>query len=610
VIVALAAALAGASRSWSNLALVLGLLGAALVVVMILWAEFRGIAIGSLTFLCLSGTTISAYIATSGSTTARSAPITVVGIHSSSPIARTRGGYVFAGEGYSNDVPSPMVVGLTHQLHYNPLFGSAGVALHRVGTAAAHLDSVTAAAQGGGYYAAGVGDFGDSSAAFLIRVRSGGQFDRRFGRNGVVRRGHRVLYSGAYTLSDSTGRVLMAFSDLRDFIAPGQDPLVSTVSRFDTDGSPDLAFGSGGSAAVPDGGDPIRALALTPGGEIVVASGTVAVLHDDGFVDSAFQYSRTAEPDNVQWESLAVAADGHIELAGTVASGAIVVTRLLPSGAIDTKFGMSHGWSKIPSPIPESDVSSMVEFSSGDTILCLTSSSAADSGKVTLIQLGRDGRPVSSFSRRSSAALESSTRHAPPSAGGWIIGIPHQRLLYLQEGVRGQPHILDGRLTAAVLRHDGSLDTSTGKPAHANIATVDDTPRAGVALGVRWHLRCQTIPGTNPKTPAGCASAFTMPSGKIECQATIQLGIECKQRFRQGQLYASMGSLATGPLPQPKLLWKKTFPPVAAVLSPGVASIFGDVGDRISCTAVISALICDNDYGHGFALEHGLVYRW
>jgi uncharacterized delta-60 repeat protein len=139
-----------------------------------------------------------------------------------------------------------------------------------------------------------------TAGAVLARLRAGGALDPDFDGDG------RVIFPGEGSLADvrvqPDGRIVVAGNT--------QGSQAMTVTRLNTNGSPDLTFAGDGTATIDIGqmADQAGGAVLQPDGKIVVAGSTqgngfgVARLNPDGSPDSGFG---TAGETTVEFESAA-----------------------------------------------------------------------------------------------------------------------------------------------------------------------------------------------------------------------------------------------------------------------------------------------------------------
>lgn len=135
------------------------------------------------------------------------------------------------------------------------------------------------------------------------------------------------------------------------------------LARYNTDGSPDTAFGTGGKVVIDVHGTPDApgVVALVPGGKIVIAGGVAETTNvssrfdvsavrlnadgsfDTSFADAGVLVTGFGKPFNSPVHDIKVDGTGRIVLAGVHTDGVTPddfgVFRVAPSGALDTTFG-------------------------------------------------------------------------------------------------------------------------------------------------------------------------------------------------------------------------------------------------------------------------------
>jgi len=184
----------------------------------------------------------------------------------------------------------------------------------------------------------------------IVRLNSNGSVDTSFGSSGFVTL---TFTPGLFTLLPN-GKMLVVGA------APGTPNAL--MEQFDNNGQPDLTFGTGGRA--PLAMRSISALAVQADGKILISSdapganpffpagpsaGSVARYNSNGTLDTTFgsggQAGVLAAP-----SALAVQSDGRIVTAGTITtklslagdSAGFGVMRLNTNGSVDTTFA-THG---------------------------------------------------------------------------------------------------------------------------------------------------------------------------------------------------------------------------------------------------------------------------
>ncbi|HXC50833.1 MAG TPA: hypothetical protein VN634_08120 [Candidatus Limnocylindrales bacterium] len=154
----------------------------------------------------------------------------------------------------------------------------------------------------------------------LVRYLSDGSLDPDFGIGGIV--------TTAVSIEP------IAIQDDGKILAAG-----SALLRFNEDGTPDAAFGSGGSASL---GIDARAwdVAIAPDGDIVVVSSgpmPIARFHPDGSLDGTFHASSDSRLTDGRPGGVAVQPDDKVVVKyGLESEG--VIARYNPDGTFDTTF--------------------------------------------------------------------------------------------------------------------------------------------------------------------------------------------------------------------------------------------------------------------------------
>lgn len=227
---------------------------------------------------------------------------------------------------------------------------------------------------------AGEARVGDKSVFALVRYLPDGSLDRTFGTGGTVTTDFTAGRSSSFVRAVAVqpdGKLVAAGFHVAD----GRDHFA--LARYLPDGSPDAAFGRGGTvtAVVAFGtkgsitpgfvGRGAFALALQPDGKLIAAGATEALngrvvfglarFLPDGNLDRSFGTDGTVATDfgdgGVAF-ALALQPDGKVVAAGATgrgdfAIGKFTLARYLPNGSLDRSFGVDgkvisdFGWSGI-----------------------------------------------------------------------------------------------------------------------------------------------------------------------------------------------------------------------------------------------------------------------
>ena len=236
-------------------------------------------------------------------------------------------------------------------------FGSSGVAIHQF-TSAADEGNGLVILGSGEIVVAGTAGTPGSHDSLLAGFTSGGALDGAFGTSGsvVVDAGSQQSAGHASALQ-SDGKLVVA-----GFVRPTPtSPSVTAtlVARYDTDGSLDTTFGTGGTVQLAP--DMANAVAIQSDGRIVVsgwAQGTfggnpahriaVSRLLSNGTLDSSFGSGGTTyvapSSDIEEANSVAIQGDGKIVVGGLGRNGSFLdalFVRFNTDGSLDTSFGTS-----------------------------------------------------------------------------------------------------------------------------------------------------------------------------------------------------------------------------------------------------------------------------
>ncbi|NNE66564.1 MAG: hypothetical protein HKN33_08350 [Pyrinomonadaceae bacterium] len=232
-------------------------------------------------------------------------------------------------------------------------FDGDGIVTTTVGSFDTRVRSVIAQTDGkivvGGYTA----DSAEDDDLLLIRIESDGSFDPTFGTDGVVR----TDASG----SEDIGRSLTLRPDgkiaLAGFISGTTEPEL-LVSQYQTNGSPDTAFGSNGISRLDlaNSSDEATAVAVQADGKIVTGGVAYCCKRDfrlarydqAGNLDPSFGVGGIVEPsigtEPNKLTGLRIQPDGKIVAVGYSQSSAndygVVLARFNSDGTSDLSFGV------------------------------------------------------------------------------------------------------------------------------------------------------------------------------------------------------------------------------------------------------------------------------
>jgi uncharacterized delta-60 repeat protein len=250
------------------------------------------------------------------------------------------------------------------------------------------------------------------------RFNSNGTLDTSFGSGGVARTLTAQFGAGYAVAIQSDGKIVAA----GQANAPGGGTEVA-VARFNTNGSLDTSFGSGGTDLLNLGEDSrALGLALQSNGDIVIVgsqapglqvpNALIARLTPSGALDSSFngtgayahQYAIGAA--NSAFTSVAVQSNGDIVAAGAATNGNTgadaIIARFTSAGAPDGSFGhggVVYSTSAVESTVSGSSVpgaSGVAVTSGGDIVAGGTFSDAGLTG-IALWGFTSSGAPLAGF---------------------------------------------------------------------------------------------------------------------------------------------------------------------------------------------------------------------
>jgi uncharacterized delta-60 repeat protein len=330
-------------------------------------------------------------------------------------------------------------------------------------------------------------------ALFVLAARAlaaPGDLDPGFGTSGVVTTAAPASQSSVLALVRQPDGKLVTAS------TPGVGQTGVKLARYDSDGSRDTSFGTGGvvSAAGGVAGIDAAELSVLPDGRIVLAAGGgvpggpafVARFLPDGAPDATFGSAGIAAMGAGLFElrALLVQTDGKPIVVGMGAqSGGTALVRLTPSGAPDPSFG-TGGVAEAPNP------SSTTSGAPGAALLEADGSvlvGAVAANHFVLVRFRPDGAVDAAFGNGGVAVLGP----LPDAGAGYVTDIAplaDGRLAVaataseFQPPLATEPLIISSERVNFVLfavRPDGTLDTSFGNGGRI------DTPIGGF-LG--FHL--------------------------------------------------------------------------------------------------------------------------
>ncbi len=189
--------------------------------------------------------------------------------------------------------------------------------------------------------------------ALLQRYLADGSLDTGFGSGGSVTQ--LVGINGAWIndiVRQPDGKIVVTAAPDAFLIGTNYN---AYVARFNADGTLDASFGSGGVVAIDFGAnlDTARALVLQEDGKIVIVGNrgfadaiVLARFNTDGTLDAGFGTGgmvATTLPDGEQSHELALQDDGKLVVAAQY-NDDFLVLRFTTAGALDSAFGGGNGY--------------------------------------------------------------------------------------------------------------------------------------------------------------------------------------------------------------------------------------------------------------------------
>ncbi|MCO6511632.1 MAG: hypothetical protein J5I65_12655, partial [Aridibacter famidurans] len=317
-----------------------------------------------------------------------------------------------------------------------------------------------------------------SALLLVLPLRaSANNLDPTFGSGGVTIRqfitSSTTLRFGTASAVQADGKIVFAGIEVS---TNGSQDFVS-ISRFNTDGSPDPGFGTGGRVNLSVGFfEDVADLKIQPDGKILVAGTSffgssvdfyVLRLSSNGTPDSGFDGDGLASFDfqgggNEEGGRIALQADGKIVLAGgsdfssSPFEGSMVILRMLSNGSIDNSF---HGDGRYHVSVnPDSSATAVGLQSDQRIVVCGFSRLLKEDEKFTCFRVQTNGNPDLSFG---SGLLPGMARISVGSGDDSVQGmsvLPDNKILLTGTATNANSDIGIIRLTA-----DGLLDTTFGQ---------------------------------------------------------------------------------------------------------------------------------------------------
>jgi uncharacterized delta-60 repeat protein len=295
-----------------------------------------------------------------------------------------------------------------------------------------------------------------------------GDLDPTFGNGGVVVTNFGAPFAGASTLAvQADGRILIAGQIF------GQFGYQFGLARFNSDGSPDSSFGHGGLVTTAVGGSSgISSVAVLADGRIVVAGEApvngsqefaLARYDTDGSLDASFGTGglvTTSFPgfSGSAATSMVVQADGRIVVAGTAYNSAqslFALARYASDGSLDGSFGTNGLVTTAFSGFTGADAHSLALQADGRIVVAGLAARSDDSRQFAMARYDTDGSLDGSFG---TVGLVTTSFPGFSNASATSLAVQADGRIV----VAGFTGPIDTRIALARYTSDGTLDSSFG----------------------------------------------------------------------------------------------------------------------------------------------------
>lgn len=306
---------------------------------------------------------------------------------------------------------------------------------------------------------------GQDDFAALVRYLPSGALDPSFGAGGRVLTPFVGARAARAATLQTDGRIVVAGDAEVDFVA---------LVRYRSDGTLDSSFGSGGRVLTSfTGGSAAQAVALTPGGGIVVAGGgstdfaALARYLPSGALDPAFGaggFAVVSFAGAGSARDLAVLADGDLVVLGDGdESGFAALVGLTTAGVLDETFGVGG---RMLVPFFGAGAARKLAVEPGSGLIVLGDGGEAEFA--ALVRLGASGVQAVGGSGAASAArvapeLQAISSGCPLAAGMATIRCRYGELGTMLEGALLPGHFRE-RVTAALSAARSDAELLAGAP--------------------------------------------------------------------------------------------------------------------------------------------------
>lgn len=231
-------------------------------------------------------------------------------------------------------------------------FGTGGIFATSFNQYDVTIDSAMAIQSDGKIVLGGTIPVGQGQTAALLRLNTNGTLDTSFGSGGIV--------TSNFGIEDGADVTAVAIQPNGQIVAAavGDFLLEGSVGRFNSDGSVDTTFGSGGfavSQSLSSGAGTLSLMALQPNGAILVTGGGLLGRYTStGQLDTSFGTNGIAPLVSQFATAIALDSAGRILVTSGVGGPTLLtqaplfpnaaagtIARYTPNGSLDTNFALS-----------------------------------------------------------------------------------------------------------------------------------------------------------------------------------------------------------------------------------------------------------------------------
>lgn len=340
-------------------------------------------------------------------------------------------------------------------------FGGGGFVTTQIGQLGGGANDVAVQSDGKIVTAGSTAYFFDDSKFAVVRTNADGTPDMSFGIGGTVITTVGVSGVAKAAMVQNDGKIVVA-----GLSGDGQDANFALV-RYDAGGALDMNFGSGGKVITQVAGDEnaddyAQAVALQSDGKIVVAGNTypypafaLARYNSDGTLDTGFgsggKVLTRFDRDNASAYAVTIQSDGKIILAGSTnavyGSYDFALARYNSDGTLDTSFGI--GGKVVTAVSDGGDIAHAITIQSDGKIITVGESS----GRFALARYNIDGSLDTSFGNGGTVVT-----YLNGSAYAYAVALQNNGRIVATGYRQTSQSIYDFAMTR--YNADGSLDTS------------------------------------------------------------------------------------------------------------------------------------------------------